>query len=107
MLIDLFQSGIDVFDVRFVFDGFVALQVQNHFGHSTRRTVARALKDHIFHLAAAQMLHALFAQNPGDRVGHVALAAAVGSDNSSYAVTSKDEVSMIRKGLKARDFETS
>ena len=107
MLIDLFQSGIDVFDVRFVFDDFIALQVENNFGHSTRQTVARALKDHVLHLAAAQMLDALLAQNPRDCVGHVALAAAVRSDNSSYAVTSEDEVSMIREGLKARNFEAS
>ena len=107
MLIDLFQGGINVFDVRLVFDDFIAFKVQNNFGHSTRRAIARALKDHVLHLATAQMFDALLPQNPGDRVGHIALAAAVRSDNSSYAVTSEDEVSMIRKGLEARNFEAS
>ena len=53
------------------------------------------------------MFDTLLAQNPGDSVGHVALAAPVRSDNSSYAVTSEDEISVIREGLEARDFETS
>src|SRR5437016_520667 len=53
------------------------------------------------------MLHPLLAQDPGDRVGNVALAAPVGADNRSYAITGKDEVSMVGKGLKARDFEAS
>ena len=51
------------------------------------------------------MLHALLAQNPGDRVSDVALATAVRPDNSSYSITSEDEVSVVRKGLEARYFE--
>jgi hypothetical protein len=53
------------------------------------------------------VLHALLAQNPGDCVGNIAFAATVWTDNSSYAVTSEDEVSVVSKGLKARDFEAS
>ena len=53
------------------------------------------------------MLHALFAQNPGNRVGNIALAAAIRPDNARYSITSEDEVSMVRKGLEARDFEAS
>ena len=49
------------------------------------------------------MLHALLAQDPGDRVSDVALATAVRPDNSSYSITSEDEVSMVGKGLEARN----
>jgi hypothetical protein len=65
------------------------------------------LKDHVFHLGATQVLNSLLAQNPGDRVSDVALAAAVWPDNSSYSITSEDEVSVVSEGLKARDFEAS
>ena len=90
-----------------MFDDFIAFKVQNNFGHSTRRAIARALKDHVLHLATAQMFDALLAQHPGDRVGNIALAAAVWPYNSSYSITCEDEVSVVGKGLEARDFEAS
>jgi hypothetical protein len=90
-----------------VFDELVSQQVQNDFRHSAGLAVARSLKDHVLHFGAAQMLDTLLAQNPGDGVGNIALAAAIWAHNAGYAVTSEDEVSMIRKGLKARDFEAS
>ena len=49
------------------------------------------------------MLHALLAQDPGDRVRNVAFTATVRPDNSSYSITSEDEVSMVGKGLEARN----
>ncbi len=104
MLVDLFQRRINIFNVGFVLDVFVAHQVQNDFGHAAGRTVARALKDHVFHVGPAQMFDSLLAQNPGDRIRNVALAATVRPDNGSYAFTRKDEISMVREGLKARDF---
>src|SRR6185437_14856356 len=106
MRIDLFECRIDILNVRLVFDCFVAHHVQHDFRHTARLTIARALKDHVLHLAAAQVLHPLFAQNPGDSVGHVALAAAVRPDNRSYPVTSEAKVSMVREGLESCDFET-
>jgi hypothetical protein len=53
------------------------------------------------------MFDALLAQDPRDSVGNIALAAAIWAHNAGYAITSEDEVSMIREGLKARDFEAS
>jgi len=53
------------------------------------------------------MLDALFAQNPGNRIRDVALAAAVWADNGGYTFTGKDEVGVIREGLEARNFEAS
>src|SRR5262245_1273171 len=79
--------------------------MQHDFSHAARRAIARALEDHILHLAAAQVLHALFAQNPGDRIRDIALSAAVRPDNAGYAITSEAKVSMVREGLESRDFE--
>jgi len=53
------------------------------------------------------MLYPLLAQNPGDRVGDVALAAAIWSDNARDPLAGEDEVSVVREGLEARDFEAS
>src|SRR6266699_2600810 len=81
--------------------------MQDDFSHPAGRTIARALKDDIFHFAAAQMLYALLAQDPGNSVGNIALAAAVRSDNARDSLTGEDEVSVVREGLEARDFEAS
>jgi len=35
--------------------------------------ITRALKDYVFHFGAAQMLDTLLAQDPGNRVGNIAL----------------------------------
>ena len=53
------------------------------------------------------MFDALLAQHPGDRVGNITLAAAVWPYNSGYSITCEDEVSVVGKGLEARDFEAS
>src|SRR5206468_4571902 len=105
VLVYLLKRRIDVCNVRLVFDDFVALKMQHNFRHATGGPVARTLKDDVFHFGAAQMLYPLFAQNPGDGVGDVALAATIRPDNRSYPVTGEDEVSVVRKGLEARDFE--
>jgi hypothetical protein len=78
--------------------------MQNDLGHTAGFPVARALKDHVLHVAAAQMFHSLLTQNPRDRIRNVALAATVRPNNGSYAFTRKDEISVVREGLKARDF---
>jgi hypothetical protein len=56
--------------------------VHDDFGHAARRTIARALKDDVLHLAAAQVLNALLAEDPRDRIGNVALAAAIRANDS-------------------------
>jgi len=42
---------------------------------------------------------------PGDRVGNVALAAAIRPDNRRYSLAGEAKVSMVCKGLESRDFE--
>jgi len=79
--------------------------VQHDFSHAAGRPIARPLKDHILHLAATQMLHALLAQYPGNGIGDVTLAAAVRTDNAGYSFTSEDEVGVVSKGLKAGYFQ--
>ncbi len=101
----MLERRINVFDVRFGFDELVAHHMQHDFGHAAGLAVARALKDHVFHFRPAQVLHPLLAQNPGDGVGHIALATAIWADDRSYAFTCKNEVSIVRKGLEACDFE--
>src|SRR6185436_19458657 len=105
MRIDLLEGRVDVLDIRLVFNGLVALQVKHDFRHAARGTIAGPLEDDVLHLAAAQMFDALLAQDPGDRVGNIALAAPVRPDNGSYALTGEAKVSMVRKGLESHDFE--
>ena len=50
------------------------------------------------------MLNPLLAENPGDGVGNVAFAAAIGPDNGSYAITSKEYFGVIGEGLESSDF---
>jgi hypothetical protein len=50
------------------------------------------------------MLNPLLAENPGDGVGNVAFAAAIGPDDGSYAVTCKEYFSVIGEGLESSDF---
>src|SRR6185503_14397712 len=103
--VNLLERGIDVLNIRFVFNRFVAKQMQHDLGHAAWWAIARALKNHVLHLAATQVLHALLAQDPGDCVGHVALAATIRADDRGYAFPGKDEVSVVREGFESCDFE--
>src|SRR5687768_13174105 len=105
-IVNLLERGIDVLDVRLDFLNLVAHQVHYDFSHATRRTIARALKDDVFHLAAAQVLHTLLAQNPGNRVGHVALAAAVGANDGGDSISCEDYFGVVGEGFKPGDFKT-
>ncbi len=78
--------------------------MHHHFGHAACGSIARALKDDVFHLSAAQMLNPLLAENPGDGIGNIALAAAIRPDNGSYAITSEDYFGVIGEGLESSDF---
>jgi len=65
----------------------------------------RSAEDDVLHLGAAQGLCALFAQDPADRVGDVALAAAVGPDHARHPVR-EDHLHAVRKGLEPVDFQS-
>src|SRR5205085_9872061 len=93
------------FDIWLGFDYLVADHVHDDFGHATRRTIARSLKDDVFHLAAAQMFDPLLAQNPGNRVGHVALTAAIWADDGGNSVSSEDYFGVVGEGFEAGDFQ--
>jgi hypothetical protein len=79
--------------------------VHDHFRHAARRPVARALEDDVFHLAAAQVLNALLAEDPCDGVGNVALTAAVRTNDGSDSVSSEDYFGVVGEGFKASDFQ--
>src|SRR5262245_42014864 len=73
---------------------------ETHFGGAGGLARIGAAENDIFHLVAAQALGALLAEHPRERVGHVALAAAVRSDNGRDA-TVECQLGSIREGLKA------
>jgi hypothetical protein len=80
--------------------------VHHHFGHSTRRTVTRALEDHVLHLAATKMLNPLLSEDPRNRVGYVALAAAVWANDGGDSIPCEDYFSVVGEGFKPGDFQT-
>jgi hypothetical protein len=49
---------------------------------------------------------ALLAQNPGNRVGNIALAAAVGADDGGDSVSCEDYFGVVGEGFKPSDFQT-
>jgi len=63
----------------------VALKRQRHLGVAVSRARGGAGEDHVVHLGAAQRPGAPLAHRPAQRVGHVALAAAVGPDDAREA----------------------
>ena len=54
---------------------------ESDFGRGGRFARIAAAEDHVFHAIAAQTLRALLTHHPGDRIGHVALAAAIRADD--------------------------
>ena len=75
-------------------------EAETDFGGAGGLSRIGAAEDDVFHLVAAQALGALLAKHPRERVGHVALAAAVGSDNGGDA-TVECQLGSVREGLKA------
>jgi hypothetical protein len=51
------------------------------------------------------VLYALFAQNPGNGVSDVALAAAIRSDDGSYPVSGEDYLCVVGEGFKTGNFQ--
>ena len=66
--------------------GFGIDQRERHFRHAGGFAVPRAGEDDVFHARAAQGLGRLLAQHPGNGVGNIRLAAAVGADDRRHAV---------------------
>ncbi|MNC21275.1 hypothetical protein D3C75_692460 [compost metagenome] len=83
----------------------IIIQGQRYLAEIHRLAGVASGKDNILHLAAPERLGALFAQHPADAVGNIAFAAAVGPDYRSDA-TDKFQLRFVRKGLKARQFDT-
>jgi hypothetical protein len=50
------------------------------------------------------MLDSLLAQDPGNRVGDITLAAAVRANDRGNAIACEDDFRVIREGFKAGDF---
>jgi hypothetical protein len=86
--------------------GFRVDQGERHFGHTCRFAVAGAGEDHIFHACAAQGLGRLLAQHPGDGVGNIGLAAAVGADDGGHAVPVELEFGAVAERLEPENLKT-
>ena len=96
------------FDDRRVDSAFVHLgihQVQRDLGHAGGLALARAGKNHVRHVRAAQALGALLSKHPADGVGDVRLAAAVRADNGRDAVTVELQFGAVAKGLEAQNLK--
>ena len=70
------------FDVELM---VAVVEIQRYFGRTLGTPLFRTGKDNIFRLLAAQLADVLFAHDPADGIGNIALAAAVRPDNSRDA----------------------
>ena len=80
-------------------------QREVHLAHPQRLAQLRAGEDDVLHPPAAQALGALLAEHPGDGVGQVALAAAVGADDGGHAAA-EGQPHRVDERLEPRDLET-
>ena len=62
------------------------IQRDGHRGIAQRFSRLRAGKDNVLHIAAAELLCALLAKDPADRVADIALSASVGTHDAGHAV---------------------
>ena len=76
-------------------------QRQRHFRHTQRLPLARSGKNDVLHLAAAQALGALLAQNPAHRVQNVRFAAAIRTHHDRDPLARELDVGAVGKRLKA------
>ena len=74
-------------------------------GHPDGVDLLRAVEDHVIHLFPAEGLDPLFAHNPADRVGDVALAAAVRTDDAADP-GGEIEDDLLPEGFETGDFES-
>src|SRR6185503_10822741 len=73
MIVEIRQRCVDILEllVLGIKQLVIADEMQDDLGHSRRLAVACALKDHVFHFAAAQLLSALLTEYPRDGVRDV------------------------------------
>ena len=81
-----------------------ATETETHLGRRARLARVTAVEDDVLHLLAAQALGALLAHDPRDRVGDVALAASIGTDNGRHALV-EGKLRPVREGLEPVDLE--
>ena len=81
-------------------------QRDGDFRHSHRRAVAGTVENDVFHFLAAERLGALFAKNPGDRVGDIALAATVRADDTGNSGFDDGDICLIRERFEAEELDT-
>src|SRR5580765_2224412 len=81
------------------------VELQPHLRRSGRLARVAAIEQHVFHALATKALGALLAHHPGDGVGDVAFAAAVGTDDRGHPGI-EGQFGTIREGLETVDLET-
>jgi len=111
LLVPVFRDGLGVevlvdadlglYDHR-AFIGFGVDHGDSDFGHAEGFAVAGAGEDDVHHVGAAEGLSALFAENPGDAVEDVGLAATVGSDDHGDAGAGEDEFRAVAEAFDPR-----
>ena len=84
---------------------FRVVEGHRHLGHAEAFAGTGAVENHVGHLAAAQALRRLFAENPLDGIDDVRFAAAVGADDRRHA-RRKIEPRLVGKRLKANQLQT-
>ena len=67
------------------------VRVRGDLGQAQGLAVLAAVEDHVLHLVAPEVFCALFAEDPADGIGDVALAAAVGADHGRDAGLEPDK----------------
>ncbi len=76
---------------------------EGDLGHTCWLAVASAGEDDVLHLDAPEGFGGLLAENPGDGVRDVGLAAAVGSDDGGDSLARELDLGAITEGLEAED----
>src|SRR5699024_7637275 len=81
------------------------IKYERYFRHLYRFSLRAAVKDDIAHTVSTQALDALFSQYPANRIVDVALAAAIGPDDSDH-IGIKCQYRFVRKRLKALQLDS-
>ncbi len=77
-------------------------QREGHFGQTQGRALGGAIEDAIRHALGAEHLVALLAQDPGDGVDDVGLAAAIGADNAGDPDAAEGDRRLLEEGFEAQ-----
>src|SRR6185437_9635267 len=75
------------------------------FRHARWLAVAGAGEYHVFHARTAQRLGRLLTQHPGNSVGDIGLAAAVGPDDGGYTVAVEFQFGTVAEGLESQNLQ--